>query len=99
MQLYNERVVEVTTELYWQTVMGYLAQMYTSCLYAYGQISCTDRMEAKHILKQYAYLLHHSLSIKSGRVIKIKRMIGLSATIGLFALYGKIKQKIKTCIL
>ena len=92
---YNERVVDNTTELYWKTVMGYLAQMYTSCLYAYGQISCTDRMEAKHILKQYAHLLHHSLSIKSDRVIKIKRMIGLPATIGLFALYGKIKHKFK----
>lgn len=91
-KLYNERVVDNSTELYWKTVMGYLAQMYTSCLYAYGQIARKDKKEARSILQQYVQLLHHSLSIKSERVLKIKRMIGLPATIGLFALYGKIKH-------
>ena len=91
-RLYNERVVDAITELYWQTVMGYLAQMYTSCLYAYGQIARKDRSEAYAILKRYATLLEHSISIKSYRVIKYKRVIGLRMTVCLFAVYGNIRR-------
>ena len=91
-QLYNERVVETAAELYWKTVMGYLAQIYTSCLYAYGQIARKDRSEAYAILKRYATLLEHSISIKSDRVIKCKRVIGLRMTVWGFALYGKIRR-------
>ena len=92
MQLYNERVVDAHTELYWKTVMGYLAQMYTSCLYAYGQIARKDKSEAYAILKRYATLLEYSISIKSDRVIKCKRVIGLRMTVWGFALYGKIRR-------
>ena len=91
-QLYNDRVVDAHTELYWKTVMGYLAQMYTSCLYAYGQIARKDRSEAYAILKRYATLLEHSISIKSDRVIKYKRVIGLRMTVWLFAVYGNIRR-------
>lgn len=94
-QLYNERVVETATELYWQTVMGYLAQMYTSCLYAYGQIARKDKSEAYAILKRYATLLEHSISIKSDRVIKINRLLGLSFTVWIFAMYGKFRRFLK----
>ena len=92
-KLYQERVADDATELYWKTVMGYLAQMYTSCLYAYGQIASKDKSEAYAILKRYATLLEHSISIKSDRVIKCKRVIGLRMTVWGFALYGKIKHK------
>jgi glycosyltransferase involved in cell wall biosynthesis len=91
-QLYKGRAVEAAAELYWQTVMGYLAQMYTSCLYAYGQIARKDRSEAYAILKRYATLLEHSISIKSDRVIKYKRVIGLRMTVWLFAVYGNIRR-------
>lgn len=91
-QLYKDRVMDAHTELYWQTVMGYLAQMYTSCLYAYGQIARKDRSEAYAILKRYATLLEHSISIKSDRVIKYKRVIGLRMTVWLFAVYGNIRR-------
>ena len=91
-QLYNDRVVDAHTELYWKTVMGYLAQMYTSCLYAYGQIARKDKLEAYAILKRYATLLEHSISIKSDRVIKYKRVIGLRMTVWLFAVYGNIRR-------
>lgn len=94
-QLYNERVVETAAELYWQTTMGYLAQMYTSCLYAYGQIAREDKSEAYAILKRYATLLEHSISIKSDRVIKINRLLGLSFTIWIFAMYGKFRRFLK----
>lgn len=94
-QLYNERIVDVATELYWKTTMGYLAQMYTSCLYAYGQIASKDKSEAYAILKRYATLLEHSISIKSERVILLKRYIGLRLTVGVFALYGKIRKLLK----
>ena len=94
-QLYNERVVDAHTELYWKTVMGYLAQMYTSCLYAYGQIARKDRSEAYAILKCYTTLLEYSISIKSERVILLKRYIGLRLTVGVFALYGKIRKLLK----
>lgn len=92
---YNERVVDAATELYWQTVMGYLAQMYTSCLYAYGQIASKDKSEAYAILKRYATLLEHSISIKSERVVLLKRYIGLCLTVEVFALYGKIRKLLK----
>ncbi len=91
-QLYNDRVVDAHTELYWKTVMGYLAQMYTSCLYACGQIARKDKLEAYAILKRYATLLEHSISIKSDRVIKYKRVIGLRMTVWLFAVYGNIRR-------
>ena len=94
-QLYNERVVDAHTELYWQTIMGYLAQMYTSCLYAYGQIALKDKSEAYAILKRYATLLEHSISIKSDRVIKINRLLGLSFTVWIFAMYGKFRRFLK----
>ena len=92
---YNERVVDAATELYWQTVMGYLAQMYTSCLYAYGQIAFKDKSEAYAILKRYATLLEHSISIKSERVVLLKRYIGLRLTVWVFALYGRIRKMLK----
>ena len=82
-------------ELYWKTVMGYLAQMYTSCLYAYGQIVREDKGEAYKILKQYALLLEHSLSIKSERVVRLKRIVGLRMTIWVFAIYGNIRRIVK----
>lgn len=82
-------------ELYWKTVMGYLAQMYTSCLYAYGQIERADKEEAYKILKQYALLLEHSLSIKSERVVRFKRIAGLRIAVYVFAIYGKIKRILK----
>lgn len=93
-QLYNDRVVETATELYWQTVMGYLAQMYTSCLYAYGQIDRKDKKEAYAILLQYASLLNHTISAKSNRVVKLKRVVGLRMTIWVFALYGNLRRLI-----
>ena len=94
-QLYNERIVDASTKLYWQTTMGYLAQMYTSCLYAYGQIAREDKSEAYAILKRYATLLEHSISIKSERVILLKRYVGLRLTVEVFALYGKIRKLLK----
>ena len=94
-KLYQERVADDATELYWKTVMGYLAQMYTSCLYSYGQIARKDKSEAYAILKRYATLLEHSISIKSDRVIKINRLLGLSFTIWIFAMYGKFRRFLK----
>lgn len=94
-QLYNERIVDAATELYWKTTMGYLAQMYTSCLYAYGQIAREDKSEAYAILKRYATLLEHSISIKSERVVLLKRYIGLCLTVEVFAFYGKIRKMLK----
>ena len=82
-------------ELYWKTIMGYLAQMYTSCLYAYGQIGREDKGEAYKILKQYALLLEYSLSIKSERVVRLKRIVGLRMTIWVFAIYGNIRRIVK----
>ena len=94
-QLYNERVVETDTELYWQTVMGYLAQMYTNCLYNYGQLTIQERKDNYYILRDYASLLNHSISIKSHRVVKLKRWIGLRLTVWVFMFYGNIRRKLK----
>ena len=91
-RLYEERVKDAATECYWRTTMGYLAQMYTSCLYAYGQIDRKDKKEAYAILLQYASLLNHSISAKSDRVVKLKRVVGLRLTIGVFAWYGNNKK-------
>ena len=82
-------------ELYWKTIMGYLAQMYTSCLYAYGNIDVRNRKEANKILYQYSALLKYSISKKSDRVIFVKRILGLRFTIVLFAIYGYLKHKRK----
>lgn len=94
-QLYKERVVEADAELYWQTVMGYLAQMYTNCLYNYGQLSIQERKDNYYILKDYVLLLNHSISIKSHRVVKLKRWIGLRLTVWVFMQYGNIRRKLK----
>lgn len=95
LNLYQERVVNAATECYWRTTMGYLAQMYTSCLYAYGQIDRKDKKEAYAILLQYASLLNHTISAKSNRVVKLKRVVGLRMTIWVFALYGKIRRMLR----
>lgn len=94
-QLYKERVVEAAAELYWQTVMGYLAQMYTNCLYNYGQLTIQERKYNYYILRDYASLLNHSISIKSHRVVKLKRWIGLRLTVWVFMQYGNIRRKLK----
>ena len=94
-QLYKERVVEAAAELYWQTVMGYLAQMYTNCLYNYGQLSIQERKDNYYILKDYALLLDHSISIKSNRVVVLRRWIGLRLTVWVFMFYGNIRRKLK----
>lgn len=93
MQSYEQRTAD--TEYYWQTVMGYLAQIYTSCLYAYGQICRKDQKEAYGILLRYASLLSHSISVKSDRVVKLKRLLGMRMTIWVFALYGKLRRILK----
>lgn len=79
---------------YWTTALGYLAQMYVSCLYGYNQIARKDRIEAKQILRTNEHLLKYSISRKSDRVVKCKRIVGLHLTIHLFALYGSIKRTI-----
>ena len=94
-QLYRERVDDEATKLYWKTVMGYLAQMYTNCLYNYGQLSIQERKDNYYILRDYASLLNHSISIKSHRVVKLKRWIGLRLTVWVFMLYGNIRRKLK----
>ena len=94
-QLYNERVIDAATELYWKTTMGYLAQMYTNCLYNYGQLSIQERKDNYYILKDYVLLLNHSISIKSHRVVKLKRWIGLRLTVWVFMQYGNIRRKLK----
>ena len=94
-QLYKERVVEAATKLYWKTVMGYLAQMYTNCLYNYGQLTMQERKDNYYILRDYASLLNHSISIKSHRVVKLKRWIGLRLTVWVFMFYGNIRRKLK----
>lgn len=78
---------------YWATALGYLAQMYVSCLYSYNRIACKDRKEAKQILRTHEHLLEHSISRKSDRVVKCRRIMGLDITIRLFALYGTLKRK------
>lgn len=83
-----------SSALYWQTALGYLAQMYTSCLYAYFQIAYSDRKEAMSILCSHAYLLRYSISAKSNRVVKCRRLIGLHLTIYLFAIYGSLKRRL-----
>lgn len=93
MQSYEQRTAD--TEYYWQTVMGYLAQMYTSCLYTYGQICRKDQEEACGILLRYTSLLNHSISVKSDRVVTLKRFLGLRMTIWVFALYGKLRRILK----
>lgn len=81
--------------LYWKTVMGYLAQMYTNCLYNYGQLTRSERKECYSVLRDYAILLDHSISIKSDRVVVVKKCLGLRLSICLFTLYGKIRRKLK----
>lgn len=81
--------------LYWKTVMGYLAQMYTNCLYNYGQLTRSERKECYSVLRDYAILLDHSISIKSDRVVVVKKCFGLRLSICLFTLYGNIRRKLK----
>ena len=81
--------------LYWKTVMGYLAQMYTNCLYNYGQLTRSERKECYSVLRDYAILLDHSISIKSDRVVVVKKCLGLCLSICLFTLYGNIRRKLK----
>lgn len=94
-QVYNERVIDAATELYWKTTMGYLAQMYTNCLYNYGQLSIQERKDNYYILKDYALLLDHSISIKSNRVVVLRRWIGLHLAVWVFMFYGNIRRKLK----
>ena len=81
--------------VYWRVALGYLAQMYTSCLYAYAQIPSSDREKAFAILQENAWLLEHSISKKSNRVVWLKKRLGLRITIIVFAIYGVLKRTIR----
>lgn len=81
--------------VYWRVALGYLAQMYTSCLYAYAQIPSSDRKKAFAILQENAWLLEHSISKKSNRVVWLKKRLGLRLTITVFAIYGALKRTIR----
>ena len=94
-KLYQERVADDATELYWKTVMGYLAQMYTNCLYNYGQLFVQERKENYYILTDHVSLLNHSISMKSNRVVALKRWIGVRLTVWVFMQYGNIRRKLK----
>ena len=94
-KLYQERLVNDATELYWKTVMGYLAQMYTNCLYNYGQLFVQERKENYYILTDHVSLLNHSISMKSNRVVALKRWIGVRLTVWVFMQYGNIRRKLK----
>lgn len=84
------------TPPYWRVALGYLAQMYTSCLYAYNQIPTADRRQARAILQEHVWLLEHSISKKSNRVVWLKKLLGLRLTIVVFALYGSLKRAIRS---
>ena len=84
------------TPPYWRVALGYLAQMYTSCLYAYNQIPTADRRQARAILQEHVWLLEHSISKKSNRVVWLQKILGLHLTIMVFALYGSLKRVIRS---
>ena len=94
-RLYEERVKDAATECYWRTTMGYLAQMYTNCLYNFGQLSSEERKDNYYILKDHVSLLNHSISMKSNRVVALKRWIGARLTVWVFMQYGNIRRKLK----
>lgn len=94
-RLYDERVKDAATECYWRTTMGYLAQMYTNCLYNFGQLSSEERKIGYTMLYQYESLLMHSISVKSDRVAKLKQILGLRLTVWVFMCYGNIRRKLK----
>lgn len=90
-ELEEGSMTELVTH-YWKTTLGYLAQMYTSCLYGYNQITHNARNEAMQILRTHKDLLQYSISRKSNRVVLCNRFVGLRLTIWLFALYGSLKR-------
>lgn len=77
---------------YWSTTFGYLAQMYTSCLYLYRAIAKQDRKEARQILREHNDLLQYSISPKSDRAVRVQRMVGFCGMLCVFAMYGSMKR-------
>lgn len=78
---------------YWSTTFGYLAQMYTSCLYLYHAIAKPYRHEARQILREHHDLLQYSISHKSGRAVLLHRFLGFYGMLFVFALYGSVKRR------
>lgn len=82
-------------ECYAKAVAGYLAGLYVSCLYRYGQIAKKDRGEARNILFQHQSLLQHAINAKANRAAKVYRILGFRGMLCLFATYGSIKYQLK----
>lgn len=82
-------------ENYAKTVAGYLAGLYVSCLYQYGQIATKDRREAKQILRTHQSLLQYSMNAKANRAAKVYQYLGFCGMLCLFATYGCVKRQLK----
>ncbi len=88
----NKGGLSENTARYWTTTLGYLAQIYTSCLYLYNQIDKQDRKDAIQILCSHKDLLRYSISRKSDRAVMLQRVFGFKGMLWVFALYGSIKR-------
>lgn len=77
---------------YAQTVAAYLASMYVSCLYQYGQIAAVNKKEARTIFKRHRTLLRYSLDKKARRAYVVHKFCGFYGMLWLFAGYGCLKR-------
>lgn len=78
---------------YAQGVGGYLAALYVSCLYHYGQIDSKDRAEAMIILRRHQSLLQYGFNAKAHRAAKVCRFLGFWGMLGVFTAYGVFKRQ------
>ncbi|MCM1034545.1 MAG: glycosyltransferase [Paludibacter sp.] len=77
------------------TAKGYLAGLYVSCLYAYGNIAHKHRSEARTILRKHQTLLQYSINRKAKRALSVYRRIGFYGMLCVFSFYGSMKRLIK----
>lgn len=81
--------------LYKSSVGGYLAGLYVSCLYQYGQLSKNERCEARDILRQHEDLLRYAINKKGKRAAIVYKYGGFFVMLSMFSAYGSIKRKLK----
>lgn len=68
--------------------LQYLAYIYPTMLYGYFQLKVAERKEAYAILQKHSEILRYSVTRKSDRSLRVKRIVGLRMCVYLFGIYG-----------
>ncbi len=74
--------------------LEYLAFIYPTMVYGYWQLPRSERKEVYAILEKHSGILRYSTTVKSKRLLQVRRRVGLRGCVYLFGFYGSCLKPI-----